>query len=389
MIELSLVLVVGGMIFLGLYKMIKNHTENRGYAEERAFTQAIDSGIKNSFLNILDAYDTRGASFVDTSNSWGWFNSPNTSPFPVSANASGLPFLDYRLDTVGLSAPQLANLRNEIVANFNGACSLDTTVRPRGDVRLFCPKLIRLEYNIGTTPTSATGHALGQTLNPENVPTIKVFYTREYPTSSLPVSQEEYDFSMSEIYNVRRSVSIRRLNTMRSAMEGFHNRTMIRELANSPTNGGVAGGLNSMDDEFVPWIWKALGDNIVSVNSINCAKTGGGVKSCTNLSTSNIWRSSMAGRGLYTSRIIGNLLGGDLSFALDGFNNPIYIYILANNCSVTTTNLLSCPPNVVPALPRDDYMTVGVPPFVSILYIPTANIKNTVAPDYARMYVSY
>ena len=390
MLELSLVIIVGGVIFLGLYKVVKNQAEDNEFAEERAFTQAMNSGIQNSFLDIIEAYRTRASTALDGVANWGWTNSPNTSPFPISLTVGGLAYLDYRLDTIGIPANELANLRGEIASNFNGACSLDAP-QPNGKVRLFCPKLVRISYNIGTLTNTANAHVLGQQINPINTPTVNVVYNRrnrDFPAgSAVPLLPQTYTFSMDEVYANRRNVSLRRLNTIRTAMEGFHNKTLMREIANRSLSSG-AGGLNSINDEFVPWIWKALGDNPALANSLNCVKTVAG-GACTNFASSDVWKTSGLSRSVFTNRIIKNLLGGDRSFAVDGFNNPIFIYMLNHQCPVGVANLILCPIGVIPATPSDNYINVGTPPYISVIFIPTANFRNVVYPDYARMYVSY
>jgi len=391
-LELSLVIIIGGVIFLGLYKIIKNQAEDNEFAEESAFAQAMNSGINNSFLDIIEAYRTRATTAPDGVANWGWTNSPNTSPFPVSLTVGGLPYIDYRLDTVGIPVNELANLRVEIASNFNGACYLDTAPQPRGNVRLFCPKLVRVTYNVGNLINTPNAHILGQHINPINAPTVNVVYNRrnrDFPAgSAVPLFQQTYTFSMDEVYANRRNVSLRRLNTLRNAMEGFHNKTLMREIANSPTNNGASGGLNSINDEFVPWIWKALGDNQAFANSLTCAKTvvGG---ACTNFTSPNVWRTAGVARSVFTNRIITNLLGGDRSFAVDGFNNPIMIYMLNHQCPLTISDILACPLLTIPAQPSDTYINIGTPPFISVIFIPTANLRNIVYPDYVRMYVSY
>lgn len=383
MLELVLVIVVGGVVMVGLFKVLSNFNENKGYAEERSFTQTINSGIQNSFIDIIQAFETKASTFNDASADWGWTALPNTSPLPISStDASNLSYLIYQIDAGILTAVELARLQDSIVSNFRGACTRVTAPQPNGNVKLFCPKLDRLAYNIGATPNNATGHTLSSPLDPSQIPIVRVFFNRVYPTANIAPTIEEYTFTMNESYNARRSSSVRKLNTIRTAMEGFHNRALIREVSNSSTGGG----LNSLDDEFVPWFWKVFGDNTADVNGLLCVKGGG--TTCANLNSSNVWRSTLSNKGLYTERVIRNLLAGDLSFAVDGFNNPIFIYPILSQCPIATTDLTTCVVTA-PQLPQDNYINLGTPPYVTAIYTPSFSDKTVIAPSYGRIYLSY
>lgn len=384
--EMGLVILVGGVMLTGLYKMVQNFKEDSGYAQERAFNQTMRSGIQKSFIDIIEAFQVRASTFVDADDDWGWANAPLSSPYPVFNMQGGMPHIRYQLDNNAgvLTAVELARLQEMIVSNFQGACTREPLAQANGDINLFCPKLDTvngLRYNVGANPMANTPHAVGTPLDPSVIPIVRVFFKREYPTNNIAPTIEEYTFSMDEPYNARRSNSIRKLNTIRTAMEAFYNRTMIREVANSFTGGG----LNSMDDEFVPWGWKMFGDDTASVNDSICVKAG---NACANLNTDNTWRNTLSGRGLYTNRVIVNLLGGDPSFSIDGFNNPVFVYPIMNQCPVATADLTVCP-IAVPALPADDYINLGTPPYVSAIYTPSFSDKTVVAPDYGRIYVSY
>lgn len=382
MAELTLSLALIGTMTIGFMKLVKNYTEDQGHAMERAFNQGMNSGIQASFIDIIEAFQRPLSNFRDNSVNWGWTLAKNTSPLPISGKTNGIGYIDYEIDTGLLSAAELTTLQGKIISNFNGICS-PVGGQPRGNVRLTCPQLNRITYTLGAVGGLVRGHTPNTPLNSSLVPTVRVDFWREFPTSTRAKVSTPYTFNLTEVYNARRNYSTRKINTIRNAMESFHNRQVMREVANSVSSGG----LNSMDDEFVPWFWQMFGDNsIASPNTTICAKGAG--TTCANLNTNNIWRSNLSQRGLFMNRIINNLLAGDRSFGVDGFNNPIFIYPIMSQCPVATRDLMLCPV-AAPALPADNYMAIGNPPYLSAIYTPSFSDRSAIAPDYGRVYVSY
>jgi len=378
-IEVMMVLVITGVTMLGFIKVVQNYKEDRGYAEERAFNTIISNGINTSFLDIIEAFQGSASSFIDSSANWGWSLLKDTSAFPIYSTSNGLPTLLFRLDEGLLSASKLAELQGKIASNFNGACTRVSDPQMNGNVALMCPKLRNLIYDVGGTSLT-TPQNVGAVINPSLIPIVKVSFLRDYPTNRKAPTVETYTFNMSDVYLNRRNYSMRRITTIKTAMENFHNRAITKEIANSSTGGG----LNSMDDIFVPWMWKIFGDNATKIDTL-CNKTG---TSCSNLNTNEIWRNSVSNKGLLTRRVFTNLLGGDSSYAIDGFNNPIFILPFMSDCPTGTNDLTACPINV-PSVPSDNYLTIGNPPFITAIYTPSFRDKTIDAPDYGRVYLSY
>jgi len=371
------VLIIGGIMTLGLTKMMLNFKLDNALAEERSFNHTMRAGIEKSFIDIIEAYEGPASAFKITDDEWGLVKLKYTSPFPIISSEF---YILYRLDKNMLSSNRLKELQDTIVANFQGACTLDRTPQVQGNVKLFCPLLKDLKYKKDDNELTEI-HAPGSPINPEYIPNIVITTKRENPVSGN-ITYEKYTFTMDESYHARRSTSTRRLNAIRTAMESFHNKTLMKEVANSSSSGG----LNSMDDAFVPWIWKAFGDNKNDVHSIFCDKGSGTI--CSNLDSNNIWRKTGGKRGLFTLRVIQNLFDEDRTYTVDGFDNPIYIYPFVNQCTDLSLSFLNCFVSS-PTLPQDDYINLGKPPFVTAVYTPHFDKKNKPAPEYGRVYVVY
>ena len=395
LLEALLVMVVLGFIYASLITMTKNVKEDAAVQREFYFNSKIERGIKQSFLDILDAYEPYCATTTDNADQWGWRgnNTKNTSPFPVSAkSANGLTVIRYSLDNTGISATELTRLQTKIESNFSGICSLSNKNKTRGNIELQCARLDRIEY--ANTPSNTVAHTPGTVLDPTNPPVVKVFYSFKSPTGPYK-NIDEVRFSMDEIYAYRRNYSLSKLNTIRREMRAFYNTKLMKEVQNSPTN-----GLNSVDDEFVPYMWMMFGDNTSSVLNTICVSSGG---RCSNLDTNNIWRSGILGKALYIRRIVSNLLAGDTKMTVDGFNNEIYVYPILSQCANNDIDTCNVTP---PPIPQDNYINLSgvpaspdgvggaaggapVPPFLSAIYIFGHSKKDATEPEYARMYVAY
>jgi len=388
MVEMTLVMIVIGILGLGLLKGLKTFKANQEVREQISSLRTMETGMKSSFIDILDAYEPAiTASVADGSSNWGWaVNFRRTSPLPVANIIGGIGYLDYRVEVGGISAPLRTNLISKIASNFRGACFPKTAGVPAGTVRLMCPRLKSLVYDVGTAIGSPVGHSLGTSLNSLNIPVVHIGYDKVNILKRLSrKTLSVYDFSMSEVYQARRNLSVRKIATIRGAMEVFVNATLTRELAN-PRNSDGSGGLNSMDDQFVPWGWKMFGNSTLQVRTSICNKASGNTTPCSNLSTNNIWRSGASAKGLYIRRVVNNFLSGDSGFFVDGFNNPIFIYPFANSCA--GSDYFACG-IIPPPVPTDNYLNIGRPPFVSVIYTPDFSSKNTIAEDFGRVLVGY
>jgi len=375
-----LVLIISGIMTLGLTKMMFNFKLDNALAEERSFNHTMRAGIEKSFIDIIEAYKNYMTRFHDYYEEWGIVMLKHTSPLPV---IDGDYYMLYKLDKDVLSDNELKELQDTIVANFQGACILDPKPQVQGNVKLFCPLLKDLKYRKDGSERDKI-HDPGTPIDPEYIPTVVLTTKRENPVSGT-IHYVKYAFTMDETYHVRRSVSIRRLNAIRVAMESFHNKTLMKEVANSSSSGG----LNSMDDAFVPWIWKAFGDDFKQGNNTFCDK--GGSTRCANFDNNTayshpIWRQN-ATKGTLVNRLISNIFG-DKIYTIDGFGNPIYIYPFINQCKNSTFSSCS---TTSPTLPQDNYIDVAntKPPFVTAIYTPHFDKKDKPAPEYGRVYVVY
>lgn len=382
MVELAFVTIIIGITYVGVIKTINSAKQSKSIQDEKNTYIKIEAAIKENFISILDAYEPICSAVPsDATASWGWRlpACTNTSPYPRYSTTGGKRLITYTLKLGSLSAANRAALQNSIVGSFNGVCNLDATTNANRVV-LDCPKITNVQYYLGAG-FLASAHTFGNPLNPVTPPMIRIGYDRRSEIGNVvnaTYNNQTYDFTMNDVYTLRQNYSISKMNFTRNKLKEFHKSELLKELNNNPS-----GGLNSMDDEFVPWFWKAFGNNAASIYNI-CTVVGG---TCTNLNSANIWRSSGTAQGLLWRRLVQNLFSAQTKYTVDGFNNQIKIYPIAAQCAGTNldTCVISAPP-----IPADYYINGTTrPPFTSILYVDGYNTTTAQVAEYARMYVGY
>jgi len=374
------------LLVVGLYQISRQNRENKTLTEKRLFLQSMDIASIESFKDVIDSYIDKASNFSDSSTEWGWNNIANASPFPIIEEVGGIDYLKYELDK-SIGKTKLDRLRHSIASNYQGACyNYSEKLSSDTDLYLYCPLLVDVKYDTPTKTDVDTPFTKGTTIDPNDVPIMKVTY-KLYDTHKSSYTEEEYDITYSDVYNARKNLTSQKIIDVRNVLEDFATATKLKEVANEENDDG-SGGLNNADDEMVGWHWKSYGDDKDKIRNVFCDKASGGGE-CSNLNTNDIWRSGTnIKRGLIAKRVADNFLGGVQSFFVDGFNNGIYIHPNGNDCS-GSTDLSSCNINSL-TIPQDDYITIGKPPYTSYIYIdPYKDTTKSNNDPYGRIVMTY
>lgn len=374
MVELTLVIMIFSVIAIAIAKQMQSTNRTAQIQKELDYRATVDTGMKKVFEQIIDSFEPICSNInSDTQTLWGWGHAQcsGTSPFPQYVAPE---HLRYTINLTSLSATNRQSLINNIVAAFSPYCVLDTTNNTQ--VNLLCADMSNLTYDLGAGNVAAA-HTVGIDIDPFNAPTATLSLRRREGDGT--VSTQTNNISFLDVYQKRRSFSLEKFNVLRDTMKTFYNNQLTVEVANAPST-----GLNSVNDEFVPWQWKIFGDDTAQVLGSVC-NLGGGT-TCANLNSDNIWRSSLSGIGLFMRRVSSNLLNGDTRMAVDGFGNQLILYPMLSQCA---NNDISTCGTVAPAIPQNDYFNVMRPPYMSVVYINTYKNKTVNAPAYGRKYIAY
>jgi prepilin-type N-terminal cleavage/methylation domain-containing protein len=377
MVELIVSLIIIGIIYGIFNRYTINIGQKYSAMSELKWRDGFEAALKENLVRILDTYRPLAAKIVgDGTSKWGWGNAnlSHTSPFPTYEAGR---ILRYHLDKSALGTTKFNALAGEMEASLNGICILNKKTNTYVD--FFCPKLRGMTYEYGGSEKKQF-HTPGKDIDASTIPVVNVKYERERSGNGGSVKTVvTQKIDMTDVFQWRRNYSMQILQRLYSALKSFSDKKLSMEIANTQP-----GGLNSTDDEFVPWVWETFGDKKTDVLSALCSVDASGV--CSNLDTDRIWRKTLSGKGLFMRRIVSNLFNGDNDVVVDGFNNAIYIYPLANQCSGSDYATCSV---TAPKVPQDNYITIGKPPFASVLYTSLFSKKSKAPAAYGRVFVGY
>ncbi|MDD4969839.1 MAG: type II secretion system protein [Paludibacter sp.] len=352
------------------------------FQKELNFYRDFDNGLKTTFESITDTFEPYCSSITTgTQASWGWGHSScnATSPLPVFSSAGTGDQIIYSIQWSTLSAQEQTTLEQSIVQSYAPYCQ--EVSKGASSLTLRCGNLTGLTYDLGAGAV-ASAHTAGSDINPLVVPSFTISY-RQQNARSNQVNIVTYNGTFADLWQKRRNYSLEKFNTFSRSMKAFFNAKLIRESQNTaPT------GLNSVDDEFVPWHWEALGGTPASVSSAVCTDTAG---TCTNLTSPAIWQTTTPHRATVMKNVIANVSATNAAISLDGFGNMVRMLPISSLC--TNTDLSVCTDTALPSapsVPADNYYAGAIkPPYASVLFTASCKDTSVTRPNYCRNYIAY
>jgi prepilin-type N-terminal cleavage/methylation domain-containing protein len=380
LIELSIVLAIIGVITVSVVKNMGSVRESIRNQKELDFYSKFDTAINNNFELITNAFEPICSQITsDAQTGWGWnhANCSATSPLPIYTAANGGGIV-YNINFGSLTATNSASLQSSLIESLSPYCGL---VSVSGTAMTFrCADLVNLTYNGG----AASAHTANTDVNPTVVPSYQITHRVIREIGNQAPVNNIFNGTLDKTWQKRQNYSLEKINSLAQGLKSFYQSKLIRETLNvAPT------GLNSTDDDFVPWFYEAFGSNAASVSTALCNLSGG---TCTNLVNPDIWRTGNPTRGALMRSAIANVASGNMNLTTDGFGNMLRIVPITSLC--TNSDLLQCTdttPSGAPAVPADNYSTSGslTPPYGSVIFSSTCNQTGTSAPDFCRHYLYY
>lgn len=382
LLELVIGLFLLGLLSLSAIAGLKSLNESTRLQREINFYRDFDNGLKTTFETITDTFEPYCSSITSgTQSSWGWGHSlcSATSPLPIFSSASTGDQIVYSIQWSTLSSSEQTALENSIVQMFNPYCK--KVSKGAGNLVLRCGDLTGLTYNLGAGDV-ASAHTAGSDINPLIVPSFTLSY-RQRNAKSDQVNIVTYNGTLVDLWQKRRNYSMEKFNTFSRTMKAFYNAKLLAETQNTAPN-----GLNTVDDEFVPWHWETLGSAPASVTSAICTLSGG---VCTNLTSPGIWRTTTPHRATIMTNVIANVAPTNNELATDGFGNMVRLLPVSSLCGVS--DLSTCTDVSLPAAPPtpaiDYYAGTIRGPYATALFISTCKDTSVAQPSYCRKYIAY
>lgn len=382
MLELVIGIALLGLLIASSVIGISSLNESARSQKEMNFYRDFDDGLKVSFELITDTFEPYCSSITTTTqSSWGWGHAScnTTSPLPVFSAAGTGDQIVFSIRWATLTAQQQTTLENSIVESFAPYCV--EVSKGASNLVLRCGDLTGLQYNLGAGAV-ASAHTVGTDINPMTPPSYTISY-RQVNARSGQANIVTHNGTFANLWQKRQNYSMEKLNTFSRGMKAFYNSKLITESQNTaPT------GLNSVDDEFVPWQWESLGGTPASVSSTNCAVSGG---VCTNLTSPAIWQTTTPHRATIMRNTIANIFPGNAALSVDGFGNMLRLLPIASQCS--NADLGICTDTALPgapSTPADNYYSGSLkPPYTSVLFIDACKNTSVTRPNYCRNFIAY
>jgi len=378
LVELSLALVIMGIVTIGILYALKASKANYDRAKEIAFSKKFEYGLKNSFEQILNNLEPLcGLIENDSDTDWGWKKDycSDTTPFP---ELLGKNKIVYYINFAVLPAGVGSKIKNAVSESFSPYCQEDTVNSNDTQLVLICSHLKNLEYEVAAGTVNNPKDKTDDYLDPSDAPVVKFTYERVYIGGNK--EDIDYSFNMSDVYAKRQEYSLDKFFDIKGALKDYYEKRLTLELLNTPPK-----GLHSTDDEYVPWFWLVFGDKSDPYTYPVCDRGGG--DTCANLNTDDYWRSgNNISEGLIMRRLITHVLNGENRYAVDGFLNEVNLYPLLAQCN--NTDIASCSINA-PALPQKNYYNLADIPHTSVLFSENCSDISVAKPAYCRINIIY
>ncbi|OGS70698.1 MAG: hypothetical protein A3F91_09295 [Flavobacteria bacterium RIFCSPLOWO2_12_FULL_35_11] len=358
LLEISLVLVIMGILSLNISKWVAKTADDTMVKDEYLKAFQFETGIKNSFLAILDTFEGvcgNIPSVATASFAWG-YGSPscqNTSPLPVVSGSD----IVYNINLGSLSASDATGLKNRISSAYAPMCSISSSTAT--SLTLYCGgSFENLQYDTESGLVNEY-HTPGGNFNIIDTPVPVLTLKRRYSEGALQESKV-YRLNIVDVLQQRAAYTTTKFENIGRTLKTIYNTKLALETANKSPD-----GLNSIDDELIPWFWESFSDDSAIASTAICSKNSiTGV--CDNLNTNNIWRSNAGDSLLWYNLVIGQL-SGDFKYSVDGFGNALRIIPIIAQCAASNLSLCSPTP---PSLPAEPYTTSAIqtPPYSTLIY---------------------
>ena len=357
MAEMAFVLALFAVLALGLYKWSVTVSDDAMVKQEYLNAYRVESGLNTSMIAILDTFEGVCGTVTDATASmaWGWGSSSctGTSPLPTRSGNN----LVYSINFASLSAATATGLKNKISASYAPLCKMSGSTATT--MTLFCGSTLNnFQYDTSGGLVN-TYHTPGTNFNHLDTPVPVLTLKRVYLQGNL-TETKVYRLNLQEVFQQRLAYSTEKMNNVGKLLKNLYNMKLAQETSNvSPA------GLNSIDDEMIPWFWEAFGDQAGTAATTVCSKNvATGV--CDNLNTNNIWRSTTSDAILWKRLIVG-LAASDFKYTVDGFGNALRLYPMLSQC--VGTNLAVCTVTV-PSIPKEPYPISATlkPPYTTVIY---------------------
>lgn len=405
LIELALSMAVVTMLLTSLYWFFTALNVSVENSKKRTDLIRLAEGIKKSAKLIIETYTpycTTG--ITNTAFGWGWRKTGCDSVriFPV-LNGNTLTFEFNE----GILSPADANrLKSEIKSYFVDFCLVDDSVAnkivvtcPEFDGFYYCPASAT-DCNDATQLVSSV-HTPGQSYDyvNERITSFVVEYTEkgrkgiggiQHRVGATDDFAKPAFLDFGDFYMEMDQKNYKKFIDIYNALKKYEVTRRVAEMKNTAPE-----GLDEFSDYFVPWVYQITASSSANAYAV-CNDSDD--SNCDNLHSNIYWNRAVGSTNMYEflNKIVNYLLGGDTSYFVDVWGNPIGVELLVNLEACKTLYRPGLAGNCIrvsnPPYPQKDYdtvLTVVRPPYVGYIYSEFCNDLNDASQSSCRMPVVY
>ena len=328
-IAIAAVFISGFLVFYSSYKYSQENSQKRIQAEQLGYA------IKRMAENIINLYSGKCVTGItNTAFGWGWRHPwcSQTIIFPQLSNQ----ILIYTYDTGVLSANEVAYLQSEARSLFS-FCRVDTSVS--GRITITCPQFVGLYYCVATsgdcnvlTNLKSQVHTAGQSYDfvKDRIVSLVVEYDEydrkgnvgiQHRVGKVNEWEKPVFVDFGDFYARRNELNLKKMIEIYNVIKKYEVTRRLVENQNTPPTSG----LSEVDDYYVPWVYQVTASSVTNAFA-NCTSN------CINLQNNSYWGRTVASNDMYVfiSRIVQNLLNGDVQYLVDAYGNPLGVELLVD-----------------------------------------------------------
>lgn len=405
LLELSLSMAVVTLLIAGLYWFFTALNVSVENSKKRADLVRLAEGIKKSAKLIVEVYTPYCTTGITNRNfGWGWRKSgcDTVRVFPV-LNGNTLTF---EFNESILSAADKNRLKSEIRSYFADFCVVDDSVANK--ITVTCSEFDGIYY----CPATATDcndstqlvnsvHTPGNSYNYVNnrITSLVVEYTErgrrgvggiQHRVGAANDFEKPAFLDFGDFYREMDQRNYKKFVDVYNALKRYEVTRRVTEMKNT-----APAGLDELSDYFVPWVYQITASSSANAYAVCDDPTN---SNCDNLHSNNYWNRTVGATDMYEflHRIVDYLLGGDTSYFVDAWGNPIGVELLVNPNACRTLYKPGMASNCIrisnPPYPQKDYDTVFTtvrPPYLGYIYSEFCNDLDDASQTACRMPVVY
>lgn len=400
--ELLLSLAVATLLLSSFYWFFTSLSVSVENSKKRADLVRLAEGIKKSAKLIIEVYTPYCTTGITNRKfGWGWLK-PGCDSVRIFPVVSGNT-LTFEFNENVLSVTDKNRLKSEIKSYFADFCQVDTSTA--GRIVVTCPEFDGIYYCLVTATDcndldqlETSVHNPGESYDyvRKRIAGLVVEYTERGRLGIGGIQHRVGDkfepafLDFGDFYQEMAQKNYKKFIDIYNALKKYEVTRRVAEMKNTAPK-----GLDEFSDYFVPWVYQITANSLENAYALCDDQSA---SNCANLQRDSYWNRNVAQTDAYEfiNKIVTYLLGGDTSYFVDAWGNPIGVELLVNTNNYRTLFHSKSNDNRIrvlnPPYPQKDYdkvFTTVRPPYVGFIYSEFCYNLNDPSQSVCRLPIVY